>query len=79
MAYAVENFDGCYYLTLDGNWLTDHRSWGDYSPEIGDPVTVVGRVSRRTDVRGEPFLCIEPESVLPQTDDAPTMDRLRPP
>jgi hypothetical protein len=59
MAYAVRVGDADYYLTVDGRWFSDSRSWNGYTPEPGDPVAVSGEVRDQRDVLGNPFHTIE--------------------
>ena len=63
MAYAVETRERRYFVTVDGRWLADNRSWGGYTPQPGDTVAVHGRVGERRDVFGKPFSTIEASAV----------------
>lgn len=59
LAYALQAGGEQWFVTLDGHWFADDRSWSGYRPEPGDRVTISGPVGERTDVRGEPFRVIE--------------------
>ena len=65
MAYAIESGGQQLFLTRAGRWSASALTWGDFAPDVGDTVTVVGQVSQRTDVRGQPFFTIEVESLVP--------------
>jgi len=65
MAYAVLADDTCYYITIGGYWFSENRSWGAYTPEPGDPVTVTGRLQEQEDVSGNLFYTIEAVSLRP--------------
>ncbi len=65
MAYAVESGGQGYLLTVADRWSDKPRTWGGWTPLLGDTITVVGRVTHRTDLRGAPFLTIEVESLTP--------------
>jgi hypothetical protein len=65
VVYAVLADGTTYYLTVEGHWLRENRSWDGYTPEVGDWVTASGRVSERADIRGDPFYEIEVWSLRP--------------
>lgn len=67
MAYAVRSATQCAFLTTQGRWSDPETERQGWMPRVGDTVTVVGRVAQRTDVRGQPFLTIEAESLRPAT------------
>lgn len=67
MAYAVRSATQCVFLTIAGRWSDTAVAWQGWTPQMGDTITVVGRVAQRTDVRGQPFLTIEVESLAPAT------------
>ena len=65
MAYVLESSGQYFFLTMGGRWLDKPvERWG-WTPELGDIVTLSGRVTQRRDVHGEPFLTIEVESLIP--------------
>lgn len=64
MAYALESSGQCFFLTMAGRWSDKPIERGEWTPELGDTATVVGRVTQRRDVRGEPFLTLEVESLM---------------
>ena len=66
MIYAVSVNETVYYLTIDGCWLWENRSWNGYTPEIDDAVRVTGVTSEHTDIFGLPFFSIEVESIVRQ-------------
>ena len=66
MAYAVEAAGQCYFLTIAGRWSDQARSWKDWTPVPGDTVTVIGQVTRRSDIYGNPFLTVEADSLIPE-------------
>jgi len=65
MAYAVLANDKYYYITIDGRWLSENRSWSGYTPEPDDLVTITGYVLEKKDVFGKPFRTIEVVSLQP--------------
>lgn len=65
MAWAVQAQDAPYFLTVQGRWFAQERSWNGYTPAAGDAVTVTGSVEQRLDVDGRPYLCIEVGAVVP--------------
>jgi hypothetical protein len=65
MAYALESSGQCFFLTMAGQWSDKVIEREGWVPKMGDTVTVAGRVMQRRDVRGEPFLTIEVESLMP--------------
>lgn len=65
MVYAVERSGQITFLTNAGRWIdrpADNWSW---KPQLGDSVTVVGRVGRLVDIHGEACATIEVESIQP--------------
>jgi hypothetical protein len=65
MAYAVLVDEKPYYLTANGHFFIENRSWADYTPEPGDLVTVTGYLENKKDVFGKPFCTIEVISLRP--------------
>ena len=65
MACAVEAGGRCYFLTVDGQWSDRAPVVNEWTPAIGQVISVVGRVTLRTDIRGDPFLAIEVETMRP--------------
>jgi hypothetical protein len=65
MAYAVLANERLCYLTVDGNWFDENRSWAGYTPEVGDLVAVRGYLAEKKDIFGEPYCVIEVASVEP--------------
>ncbi len=65
MAFAVECAGQCFLLTQSGRW-SDHpwisQGW---SPAVGNSVSVTGRVTQHTDIRGDSFFTIEVEALRP--------------
>lgn len=65
MAYAVRSATQCVFLTAGGRWLDTALEWQGWTPQVGAAVTVAGKVTQRTDVRGQPFLTMEVETLTP--------------
>jgi hypothetical protein len=65
MAYAVESSEQFFFLTMAGRWSDKPIERVGWAPELGDTVTVVGCVTQRRDIRGEPFHTIEVEALIP--------------
>ncbi len=63
VAYAVFAHDEYYYVTIDGHWISENRSWYGYTPEAGDLVSVTGSLSEKRDAFGKPFHTIEVVSI----------------
>ena len=64
MIYAVDADGTLYYLTVDGAWLWQPRSWDGYAPEISDLVTVTGYVNEAVDIYGGTYLDLEVLSLV---------------
>lgn len=65
VAYAVLANDEYYYITIDGDWFSDNRSWSGYTPELDDLVTVTGSLREKKDAFGKSFHTIEVVSLQP--------------
>jgi hypothetical protein len=65
MAYAVLVNDKCCYITVNGYWFSDNRSWEEYTPELNDLVTITGYLQENKDVFGKSFYTIEVVSLKP--------------
>lgn len=65
MAYAVLVNERYYYLTRDGHWFSENRSWSGHTPELDDLVTVTGFLEEKRDIFGKPFHTIETVSLQP--------------
>ena len=59
MAYAVQANDKFYYITINNQWFSENRSWGEYTPEVNDLVTVTGYFNEMKDVFDKPFYTME--------------------
>lgn len=64
MAYAVESDGQPLFLTRSGRWSAIPLGWNGFVPDVGDIITVIGQVTQRADVRGQPFLTIEVDSLV---------------
>jgi hypothetical protein len=65
VAYAVMANDEYYYITIDGHWSSENRSWNGYTPEPGDLVSVTGSLEEQKDAFGKSFHTIEVVSLQP--------------
>ncbi len=65
MAYAVQVAGTDYFITVEDRWFSENRAWEDYSPEVGDWVTVSGTLREKVDVFGKPYYTIEVLSLKP--------------
>jgi len=65
MAYAVLANGKYYYITIDGHWFSDNRSWNGYTPDPDDLVTVTGSLDEKKDIFGKLFNVIEVVSLQP--------------
>lgn len=65
MAYAIRSGESDYYLTVNGRWFSENRSWNGYTPDVGDNVTATGEVGRQKDVRDQMFLTLEVATLVP--------------
>ena len=65
VAYAILVNDEHYFITLNGHWFSENRSWEGYTPEPGNMVTVAGSAEEKIDIYGKPFHTIEAVSVYP--------------
>ena len=63
MAYAVLANEKCYYITVNGRWFSENRSWDEYTPQPNDIVTIAGYLQEKKDVFGKPFHTIEAVSL----------------
>jgi hypothetical protein len=59
MAYAVLTNEEYYYITMNGHWFSDDRSWDEYTPQSNDIVTITGYLQEKKDVFGKSFHTIE--------------------
>ena len=62
---AVEADGTLYHLTVDGAWLWQPHTWDDYTPAIGDLVTVTGYVTEAVDIFADIYLDLEVLSLVP--------------
>lgn len=63
MAYAVSTEGGeLLFVTVAGQWSDQARHFGACRPQLGDELTLTGRVGHRVDALGRPFSVIEVRS-----------------
>jgi len=65
MVPAVKTGNQVCYLLTNGHFLPDDFIFGDYSPNQGEKVEIVGIKGTMTDIFGETFYVIELTSCLP--------------
>ncbi len=65
MAYAVLVNGKYCYIMVKGRWFSENRSWGEYTPQPNDMVTITGSLQEKRDVFGKPFSTIEAVSLKP--------------
>jgi hypothetical protein len=66
MVYAVLANNEYYYVTINQSllWMEyEQRSWDGYTPKDGDHVTIVGKIQKKQDIKGETFYQIEIEQL----------------
>jgi hypothetical protein len=63
MAFAVLANDKYYYITVNGRWFCENRTWDGYTPELGDLVTITGYLMEEQDAFGKPFHTVEAVSL----------------
>jgi hypothetical protein len=63
MAYAVLANEKYYYITVNGRWFSENRSWDEYTPQPDDIVTITGYLQEKKDAFGESFHTIEAVSL----------------
>jgi hypothetical protein len=59
MAYAVLTNEKYYYITVNGRWFSDDRSWDEFTPQSNDIVTITGCLQEKKDIFGKFFHTIE--------------------
>ena len=66
MVYAIMVDNECYYLTVNGHFFSENRSWKDYMPKPNEIVTVEGFLQERMDVFGDTYRIIKVLLVKPE-------------
>lgn len=65
MAYAVLANAKSYYVTVNGRWFSENRSWAEYTPQPNDIVMISGYLHEQNDIFGKPFYTIEAVALKP--------------
>lgn len=59
---AIKVEKALYFLVIDGHYVDDNFTWKGRTPEVGETITVKGKVSTKLDINNEKFLIIEIET-----------------